>query len=197
MPASWIALHDHYEGDGFCNRNVDDAYSLLDKLSCTGERKGFTFEKIVEKHMECFLELARFNEPILESKKVRDFLNRIMAPELQASVQQVKATVALMTDFKQATNFISLSVNSIKQQNRNIGSLTSKGNRKNNRARGQGHHPRGGQGQFQRRSNTGRGRGRGRTHQQQTDRGRGGARGNLSLGYYTPEEWQELSPDQR
>jgi hypothetical protein len=102
-----------------------------------------------------------------------------------------------MTDFKQATNFISLSVNSIKQQNRNIGSLTSKGNRKNNRARGQGHHPRGGQGQIQRRSNTGRGRGRGRTHQQQTGRGRGGARGNLSLGYYTPGEWQELSPDQR
>jgi len=39
-------LHDHYEGDGFCNRNVDDAYSLLDKLSYTGEKKGFTFEKM-------------------------------------------------------------------------------------------------------------------------------------------------------
>jgi hypothetical protein len=63
---------------------------LLDKLAYTGEKKGFTFKKFVERHMECFLELTRFDELILESKKVWDFLNCISAPELQASVQQVR-----------------------------------------------------------------------------------------------------------
>jgi hypothetical protein len=80
--SAWLALRNHYEGDGFRNRNVEDAYTLLDKLSYAGEKKGFTFEKFVERHMECFLELARFDEPILELKKVHDFLNHISAPEL-------------------------------------------------------------------------------------------------------------------
>jgi hypothetical protein len=138
--SAWLALRNHYEGDGFRNQNVDDAYSLLDKLAYTGEMKGFTFEKFVEKYMECFLELAQFDELILESQKVRGFLNRISAPELQDSVQQVRATSGLMTNFEQAANFIALSVSPIKQQNRNMGSLTSEGSGRNtgNRGRGRG-----------------------------------------------------------
>jgi hypothetical protein len=77
---AWQALRDHFEGDGFRNRNVEEAYSTLEHLSYEGEKRGFTFEKFVERHMDCFLELARFNEPMLESKKVRDFLNRIKDP---------------------------------------------------------------------------------------------------------------------
>jgi hypothetical protein len=98
--AAWLALRGHYKGNGFRTCNVDDAYSLLDHLSYSGEKKGFTFEKFVQCHMECFLELALFNEPILETKKVQDFLNRISAPKLQASAQQVKAATALMRDFE-------------------------------------------------------------------------------------------------
>jgi len=49
---------------------VDDAYPLLDHLSYSGGKKGFTFEKFVQCHMECFLELAHFHEPILETKMV-------------------------------------------------------------------------------------------------------------------------------
>jgi hypothetical protein len=60
--SAWLALHDHYDGNGFQNRSVNDAYTLLDKLSYTAEKKGFTFEKFVERHMECFLELVRFDE---------------------------------------------------------------------------------------------------------------------------------------
>jgi len=182
--SAWLALRDHYEGDGFRNRNVDDAYTLLDKLSYAGEKKGFTFEKFVERHMECFLELARFDEPILESKKVRDFLNRISAPELQASVQQVRATAAFMADFEQAANFISLSVNPIKQQIRNIGSLASEGTGRNSRNSGHNRNQRGGRSQSQGRDGRGgrggRSRGRGR---HQHSRGRNLAGGRLSVGY--------------
>ena len=113
----------HFEGEGFRNRNVEDAYTALEHLSYEGEKRGFTFEKFVEKHMDCYLELARFNEPVLETKKVRDFLNRIKAPELAAAKQQVKATATLMTNFEAAVNFISLSVIPYKQSQRNVAAL--------------------------------------------------------------------------
>jgi hypothetical protein len=47
---------------------------------------------------------------VLESKKVRDFLTKIKAPELQAAVQTVRATAHLLTNFQEAANFIALSV---------------------------------------------------------------------------------------
>ena len=93
--AAWMALIDHFEGDGFRNRNVEDAYRVLEGLHYEGERKGFNFEKFIQKHMECYLELARHNEPVTETKKVRDFLARIKATELQAAIQQVRATPEL------------------------------------------------------------------------------------------------------
>jgi hypothetical protein len=65
--------------------------------------------------MECHLELARHNEPINETKKVRDFLSRIKASELQASIQQVRATPELSALFTAAANFINLSVIPLKQ----------------------------------------------------------------------------------
>jgi hypothetical protein len=77
--AAWLALKAHYEGKGLRNHNVEEVYATLERLSYEGEKKGFTFKKFVERHMDCYLELARFNEPILETKKVRDLLSRIKA----------------------------------------------------------------------------------------------------------------------
>jgi hypothetical protein len=50
---------------------------MLEHLTYKGKGQGFTFKKIVEKHKECHIELSRFNEPILETKELHDFLNRI------------------------------------------------------------------------------------------------------------------------
>jgi hypothetical protein len=113
--SAWQALCDHFEGDGFRNRNVEDAYSTLENLSYDAERKGFTFERFVEHHMDAYLELERFNEPVLETKKVWDFLNCIKSPKLAAAKQQVKATAQLLANFKEAANFIALSVTALKQ----------------------------------------------------------------------------------
>jgi hypothetical protein len=67
--AAWLALIHHFEGDGFRNRNVEEAYITLEHLVYEGEKKGFNFEKFIERHMDCYLELARHNEPVLEAKK--------------------------------------------------------------------------------------------------------------------------------
>jgi hypothetical protein len=120
---AWISLRNHFEGEGFRNRNVEDAYTTLEHLNYEGEKKGFSFEKFLERHMECYLESARYNEPVLESKKVRDFLSRIKAPELQAAKQQVKATANLSNSFQDAANFIALSVTPLKQAQRLIATL--------------------------------------------------------------------------
>jgi hypothetical protein len=151
--SAWQALRDHFEGDGFRNRSVEDAYSMLEHLSYNGERKGFTFEKFVERHMDAYLELERFNEPVLETKKVRGFLSQIKSSELAAAKQQVKATVNLLTNFEEAANFIALIVTPLKQPTRMVAGVdTSTANSPGGRGRG---------GRFR---NDGRGfRGRGRS----------------------------------
>jgi hypothetical protein len=53
---AWLAMCNHYEGDSFRNRSKEEAYMILDHLHYEGERKGFTFEKLIEKHNECYLE---------------------------------------------------------------------------------------------------------------------------------------------
>ena len=56
----------------------------------------------MERHNECYLELSHHNEPVYEEKKVRDFLNRINAPELQAAKQLVRANEQMMGIFQSA-----------------------------------------------------------------------------------------------
>jgi hypothetical protein len=85
--AAWMALFGHFEGDSYRNCNVEDVY--------------FTFEKFVEKHNEAFLELSRYGEPVLETKKVRDFLTRINAPELAAAKQQQSSRLELLLPYWQ------------------------------------------------------------------------------------------------
>jgi hypothetical protein len=98
--ATWLALVHHFEGDIFRNRNVKEAYSTLEYIHYEGQRKGFTFETFVKKHNEAILELSRYGEPVLEIKKVRDFLSRIIAPELAAAKQQVHAAPTLLANFQ-------------------------------------------------------------------------------------------------
>jgi hypothetical protein len=194
---AWNALRSHFEGDGFRNRNVEEAYNTLETLVYEGEQKGFTFEKFSERQLECYLELSRFNEPILESKKVRDLLNRIKAPELAAAKQQIKASPHLANNFEEAINFLSLSATPIKQSQRNIAAFDQYGLGTRGCIWG-----RGGRGRFHGgRHDSGRshnlgGRGRGRGFPRQQGRG-GRARYTPYTGYYTQDEWNSLSASQR
>jgi hypothetical protein len=93
-----------------------------------------------------------------------------------------------MMDFEQAANFISLSVQPLKTQARTIAGINAKQGRRQRGGR-PGHG--GGQG----RQSHG---GRGNLHGHNVGRGCQGQRGGrgISTGYYTPEEWQSLTPDQ-
>ncbi len=164
---------------------------MLENLSYECEWKGFTFEKFAEKHMECYLELARFNEPVLDTKTVRDFLNCIKAPDLAAAKQQVKATPNLATSLEAAVTFISLSVTPIKQLSRNVAGIES-GNGRGGRHGGRVHEGRA----FLHGGRDGQGCGRGRSRGQGRSNGRGRGRYTPYTGYYTVEECQSLSSAQ-
>ncbi len=195
---AWLAMYNHFEGDSYRNRAKLEAYSTLEHIHYDGEKKGFTFEKFVEKHNECYLELARHNEPVYEEKKVRDFLQRINASELQAAKQQVRANENMMGNFQLAANFIALSVTPAKQSSRYVAAAQTdwnpsgrggrgKGGRSNNDRNKERHKGgRGGGGRQQNRSGRGGG-----------GRGRGGGRGNQNTGYYTYEEWSAMTREQR
>jgi hypothetical protein len=196
--AAWEALKAHFESDSFRNKAKNEAYATLHVIHYDGERKGFNFEKYVEKHNECFLELERQSEPVPERKKVQDFLDRITAPELQAAKQQVMVNAELMTDFQRASNFVALSVPSAKPDTRRIGQVKVENNPPKRGGRGGGTYGRGlgrsgSMGGHSVRSSSGRGRGR---WQGQARGGRGRGRGPDTR-YYTPEEWQNLSREQQ
>jgi hypothetical protein len=157
---------------------------MLDRLSYEGEKRGFTFEKFLERHMDCYLELERFSEPVLETKKVRDLLNQIKAPELAAAKQQVRATDRLANSFEEAANFLALSIVPLRAVNWQVATTITTPTT-------------GGGGGGRRDSNGnlgGRGRGRG-PGRGRSARGRG--RGRLCTTYYTPDEWYSLSRDQQ
>jgi hypothetical protein len=190
---AWLAMCNHYEGDSFRNRSKEEAYMNLDHLHYEGERKGFTFEKFIEKHNECYLELSRHDELVYKEKKVRDLLNRINAHELQAAKQQLRSDATMRGNFQAAANFIALSMTPAKQSCQSVAATTTKS--KGRQGRG-GHGNRGGRqsGGRGQGNNQSRGHGRGNGGR---GRGRGGRGGNQNLGYYTKEEWSTLTREQK
>jgi hypothetical protein len=197
-----MALIAHFEGDSYRNHNVEDAYSSLEGIHYEGERKGFNFDKLVEKHNKAFMELSCNGESVLETKRVHNFIARINTPKLAAAKQQVKATPALLANFHEAANFIVLSVTPLKIADREIGAVDAKivttiqAGTKSTMSplmqitnygrglRGRGH----ARGFFYDLYGRGHGSGRGRGHINSF---------RLPTTYYTPAEWAKISPAQR
>ncbi len=191
---AWLAMHSHFEGESYRNRAKLEAYATLANIHYDGERKSFTFETFIEKHNQCFLELSRQNEPVHEDKKVRDFLDRINASELQAAKQAVRTSEAMVGNFQLAANFVALSVAPAKSSTRFIASAQT--DRSSQQGRGGGHRSGRGHGQSNDHKQSG-GCGRGGTgHQGHGGRG-GRGKSNTKLGYYSYEEWCALSREQR
>jgi hypothetical protein len=119
---------------------------------------------------------------VLETKKVRDLLSRIKAPELAAAKQQVRATDHLVNSFEEAASFLALSIIPLKVSTHQVaGATTTQDGTGSVKSGNEGRGGRGG----------GRGHGRGES------RGRGQrGRGRPRTTYYSPEEWYNLSQDQ-
>jgi hypothetical protein len=206
---AWLALRAHYEGESFLNKQKEEAYKAIDMVHYKGERATFTFEHFTGILTKAYNDLQRYGEPVLESKKVRDLLMKIMDPKLESAKQAIRINNAYKNDFALAVNFLAESVNTLdKNETRFISEVTqgqggNGGSRtNNNRGRTQlnanirgnpqrGHSGRG----FYRggRPHGGYGRGaRGRN-----GRGRDASSRHITNSYVPPSEWQAMTQDQR
>ena len=78
------ALVVHYEGAAQQSRSKQAAYVIIANSSYDGERKHSTFEMFINKLTNAYQDLSDYNEVVAEGKKVRDFIEAIKTPMLDA-----------------------------------------------------------------------------------------------------------------
>jgi hypothetical protein len=201
---AWLALRAHYEGESYMNKQKEDAYKLIEHLHYKGERATFTFEHFSGQLTKAYNDLQRYNEPILESKKVRDLLNKISDPKLESAKQAIRINSTYKNDFSMALNFLAESVDMQVGTKARMISILQLGDRGGRRSHHKYNNPRGGRGRFGRHTARGRntnhgGHGRGG----RTGRGRSYGNDNSTLNpvgnssYIPPSEWNAMTPSQR
>jgi hypothetical protein len=171
---AWLALVAHFEGDAQRDRVKDLAYASKASAKYHGEKKRFSFEAYVTVHQEAYEDLEQYGEHVSEEKRVRDLLQGIKDPTVNAAKEAILANPNLRSNFTNVVTHLatSLQLNMSLQDSRNISSIMS------------GQHGRGGRG----------GRGRGCSGGNNRGRGRGQ---NIYLGSYSPDQWRKLSQEDR
>jgi hypothetical protein len=141
--------------------------------------KKFTFETYVTIHQDAYSDLEQYGEVISEEKRVRDLLTNIKdtSPAAAAAKGTILAIPHLHNNFANSVAHLSttLQLGQSLQEPRNISS-TQSGRGSNNQSQG------------------GRGRGRGG---KQRGRGRGRGGRNIYHGSYAPNDWRNLSPEDK
>jgi hypothetical protein len=175
---AWLALKTHFKGNAQRDCVKDHAYSSIASAKYHGEKKRFSFEMYVTIHQEAYEDLEQYGEHISEEKRVRDLLQGIKDPTINAAKEAILAKPNLRSNFTTAVTHLasSLQLNLSLQDSQNINSITSDRDAKGGR---------GGRG----------GRGRGGRASNWHGRGRGGR--NIYLGSYSPDQWKKLSSKDR
>ncbi len=108
-----------------------------------GERSTFTFEHFSGLLTKAYNDLQRYGEPIIESKKVRDVLNKVSDPKLESAKQAICISPEYKNNFSMAFIFIAESVETIdRTKTRSISELRQRNQQyqacgnNNNRGRG-------------------------------------------------------------
>jgi hypothetical protein len=212
--AAWKALQAHFEGESYMNKQKEESYQIIENLHYKGERATFTFEHFTGQLTKAYNDLQRYREPIIESKKVRDLLNKITDPRLEGTKQAIKINQDYKNDFTLAINFLSESVDTSNKSKPRMISNVGQGGRIN--GRGYSHNNRG-QGRAGRNRSPNGGRFQYHSSNEYChggqDRGGRGGRGNRGRGcqahggregndssvstYVPPAEWNAMTQQQR
>ncbi len=193
-------------------RQKQEAYTILETVHYKHELATFSFEHFTGLLTRAYNDLQRYGEAVLESKKVRDLLNAITDPKLDAAKQAVRIHPQYKNDFAMAINFIAEIVKPInKSRTRSIVDVNTdrKWNGQEGRthgARGARYH-RGGRAShsvngYHNQHNPhhggrghGGGRGRGSFHRGGCFQGGCGyrGRGRTDTSYIPPSEWESMT----
>jgi hypothetical protein len=180
--SAWLTLKEHFDGPGSKIRLKAAAYAAFKRAECKGA-KNFDFELYRRIHNQAHSDLVRYGEPIPETKKVKDFLDRITDPTLQPVKYTIAGFTHLMQSFHDAANYIGNIIDLNKKSDYNAQNVSSTFTGRGGRGRGHGKGRNNGRG--------GHGRGKGC--------GRGGrnANGNANPGHWiSSEEWNNM-PDNK
>jgi hypothetical protein len=79
---AWKSLTAHYDGVKNKTMTKDEAYNLILTSQYMGVRCHFNFEKYLTIHIKAHHDLADNGEPMLKSRKVREFLDHINCNEM-------------------------------------------------------------------------------------------------------------------
>eukprot|EP00978_Attheya_sp_CCMP212_P009198 scaffold21699_cov38-Attheya_sp.AAC.1 len=159
------------------SRSKQAAYVIIANSTYDDERKHHSFEMFINKLTAAYQDLSDYKEDVAEGKKVRDFLEAIKTPALDAGKAQVIANPNTSSTLESVTNYLAHFVKSQSTMQRKIAGA---GRGDGGRGRGRGCGPAGG----------GRGRGRGRGS------GRS-AKPTVSARNFNDEEWAEFSPEEQ
>ena len=145
---AWKALVQYFEGDTMKARLKAVAYQAITKANYQGPRRNFEFSTYVTIHQRAHQDLARYNEPVPELKKVRDFLEGITDPRCDSIKLQVLSNPLYTNDFMETVNFVAGAIDLLNKNNtvltRRISEFsTSRGGGRQGQGRG-GRHGRGG-----------------------------------------------------
>ncbi|KAI2490682.1 hypothetical protein MHU86_23893 [Fragilaria crotonensis] len=178
-----IALRRHYAGEGNSTRRIADAKKIQTTLHYKSER-ALPFNKFLDSLQRMFTIFEEENEPLTERAKVDELLTKVQNSGLTAAIAQLRYQLNTTgVTFTVAANHLNSEVSQTPdyQLSRKINAVnTSTGG--NGRGFGRGRGGRGG-----RSGGTGRG-GRG---------GRTGKSENYKTAYYSKEEWEKLSYEER
>jgi hypothetical protein len=107
---AWLALVAHFEGDVQRDRVKDHAHSSIAAAKYHGEKKRFSFETYVTIHQEAYEDLEQYGEHVSEEKRVRDLLQGIKDPSINAAKEAILANANLRSNFTSAVTHLATSL---------------------------------------------------------------------------------------
>eukprot|EP00978_Attheya_sp_CCMP212_P002021 scaffold4145_cov55-Attheya_sp.AAC.4 len=110
----------HYEGAAQQSRSKRAAYVIIANSTYDGERKHHSFEMFINKLTSAYQDLSDYKEDVAEGKKVRDFLEAIKTPALDAGKAQVIANPNVYGTLESITNYVAHFVKSQSTMQRKI-----------------------------------------------------------------------------
>eukprot|EP00978_Attheya_sp_CCMP212_P015419 scaffold39820_cov32-Attheya_sp.AAC.1 len=135
------ALVVHYEGAAQQSCSKQAAYVIVANSTYDGKRKHHSFEMFINKLTAAYQDLSDYKEDVAEGKKVRDFLEAIKTPALDAGKAQVIANPNTYSTLESVTNYLAHFVKSQSTMQRKIAGGAGRGDGGRGQGGGRGRGP--------------------------------------------------------
>ena len=128
---SFMALSDHFAGEGNATRNMAEATRLRDSLHYKSER-AMPFETFLTKCQKMHNIFEEEDEPMCDAAKTRFLFEKVQHPELKSAIEALKAqqTSGNVITYTMAANHLATAVSQLPEviaRNRSISALGTNG----------------------------------------------------------------------